>query len=644
MIISLQSYVRRGKHKLRDLASDPKLHLYTRAAAHFFAGFGLSAASLNHGALPLPMGFVFACTGWSATLVAAGGALGYLVFWGVAGQQGLLWLLAGLLVTLLLGDHRITAETPLLLPALAGLIVSASGVTFQTWLGDTASVGMYLLRVSLGAGSAWLFTGVLRGRNPILDWLACCLAVLSLAQIAPIPQLSLGVLAAGALAVVGAFPAVALAGLALDLSGITPVSMTAVLCGSYLIRFLPRYPRWLGAAAPTLVYLLVMGLNQQLAFIPLPALLLGSVVGIFLPAPTKLPNRRGETGVAQVRLEMAAGVLAQTEQLLLEVPEIPVDEDALVVRAAEQACGGCPCRKSCKDSRRIGQLPAAVLHKPLLTEEELPIVCRKSGRFLAQLHRSQEQLRSIRADRERQREYRSAVIQQYRFLSEYLQELSDGLARHTEGLAPCFEPQVHVYGNRPAADNGDRCVMFAGTQCRYYVLLCDGMGTGLGAVQEGRTAAELLRRLLTAGYPADHALQSLNSLCALRSRAGAVTVDLLEIQLETGKGFLYKWGAAPSYMVTAYGAEKIGTAGPPPGLSVTDCRETAYRLSLRRGEILVLASDGVGEEEALHCCLEMVGSSPGELARTLLTRSQLGGEDDATVVTVRLGQRGFDSH
>lgn len=641
MMIPLQSYVRRGKHKLRDLALNPRVQLYARVAAHFLAGFGLSAASLNNGPLPLSMGLVCACTGWSAVLVAAGSALGYFIFWGAAGQQGILWILAGLLLALCLGEQRITIQTPLLLPALAGLIVSASGLVFQTWFGDTTSIGAYLVRIGIGAGSVWLFVRVLRGRNPIQDWLACSLAVLALAQIVPIPQISLGVVAAGALAVVGAFPAAVLAGLALDLAGITSVSMTAVMCGSYLIRFVPRYPKWVGALMPVSAYLLVMSLSRNLDISPLIGLLLGGIIGIFLPSPTKLPNRRGETGVAQVRLEMAAGVLAQTEQLLLEVSDIPIDEDALVARAAEQACNSCPCRKNCKDSPRIAQLPSVVLHKPLLTGEELPIVCRKNGRFLAQLHRSQEQLRSIRADRERQREYRAAVVQQYRFLSEYLQDLSDGLARKTEGYSACYEPQVQVYGNRPAPDNGDRCVMFAGTQCRYYVLLCDGMGTGLGAVQEGKTAADLLRRLLTAGYPADYALQSLNSLCALRNRAGAVTVDLLELQLETGKAFIYKWGAAPSYLVSKLGAEKIGTAGPPPGLSVTDCREMTYRLSLRRGETLLLVSDGVGEEEALHRCIKMVEASPGELARALLTCSQLGGEDDATVVTVQLGQKGF---
>lgn len=641
MMISLQSYVRQGKRKLRDLALDPRIHLYARAGAFLLAGFVLSAASLGNQFLPLSMGLVFACSGWSAVLSALGGGLGYWVFWGSAGYQGLLWLILGLTVSLLLGDRRIIRQTPLLLPALSGLVVSAAGVLFQTWLADTAPVGIYLLRVALGAGSAWLFSRVLQGRNPILDWLACGLAVLALAQIAPFSCLSFGVVAAGSLAVIGAFPAAALSGLALDLAGVSPVSMTAVVCGSYLVRFLPRYPKFLCAAAPASVYLLVMNISQRLDLIPLPALLLGGIIGIFLPSPTKLPNRRGETGVAQVRLEMAAGVLSQTEQLLLESPDIPVDEDALVERAAEQACSGCPCRKNCKDSRRISQLPAAILYKPLLSTEELPIICRKSGRFLAQLHRSQEQLRSIRADRERQKEYRAAMLQQYRFLAEYLQDLSDSLARRTEGIKPYYEPLVQVYGNRPEDSNGDRCLMFAGTQCRYFVLLCDGMGTGLGAVQEGKTAANILRRLLTAGYPTDYALQSLNSLCALRSRAGAVTVDLLELQLDTGKAMIYKWGAAPSYLVSKLGAEKIGTAGPPPGLSVTDGRESVYRLSLRRGEILMLVSDGVGEEDALRCCLEMTDASPGELARAMLTCGQLSGEDDATVVTVRLGSKGF---
>lgn len=635
-MIPLQSYVRQGRHVLRRWALDPRVHTTGRALAYVLAGFCLSAASLGNVPLPLALGLVAACDRWQALLAALGSSLGYLVFWTQDAWNCQIWLGLGLLATLLLRMLPIARQAQLLVPSVMGLTVAACGVVFQLVLEDQTPVLLYFLQVALAVASTWLFGRVLQGRNPILDWLACGLGVLALAQIMPIPYLGFGFVAAGLLACCAAFPAAALAGLALDLAQVTPVPMTAVMTCAYLVRLLPRYPKWLWALAPGTLYISVMGLCNQWDLYPLPGLILGGIVGAWLPGPARTSYRRGETGVAQVRLEMASGVLAQTQQLLLEVQQTPVDEDALVSRAAERACSGCPYRKSCKDSKRIGLLSGVLLHKPLLNAEELPITCRKSGRFLAELHRSQEQLSSIRADRERQREYRLAVTQQYRFLAEYLQSLSDQLARKHSTLPACYGPEVHCCGNRPEWENGDRCLRFAGPGCRYYVVLCDGMGTGLGAVQEGKTAGTMLRRLLTAGYPAEHALQSLNSLCALRERAGAVTVDLVELQLDTGKASLYKWGAAPSYLVAVTGVEKLGTAGPPPGIAVTDEAQVTRNLSLRRGQILVLASDGIPEDEALRCCAEHKNSGPEELAVTVLTCAHHSGEDDATVITIRL--------
>ena len=636
---TIQTYVQQGRHTLRKWAMNPKTQTGLRTGFHVLAGLLLSAGSLSNAPLPLAMGLMCACTGWAAVFVGLGGAAGYLLFWGSAGYPSLFWMLTGLVLTLLLADRKLLQSAPLLLPVTAGLLVAAAGVLFQVLTGEGVPLPVYLIQVSLAIAVTWLFTLVLRGRNPILDWLACGIGVLALAQVVPIPYLGLGYIAAGALSVAASFPATALAGLALDLSQVTSVPMTAVMALSYLVRFLPRYPKLICRLSPALVYIVVMYLCGKTDFYPLPGLLLGGFLGAYLPGPVKASHRRGETGVAQVRLEMAAGVLSQTQQLLLEVPKIPVDEGALVTRAAERACSNCAYRKTCKDTRRIGQLPDAILHKPLLHTDELPIICRKSGRFLAELHRSQEQLRSIQADRERQREYRAAVIQQYQFLSEFLQDLSDQLSRRSSSVQEFYSPQVWVYGNRPEADNGDRCIRFAGTGCKYYVLLCDGMGTGMGAVQEGKNAANLLRRLLTAGHPAQYALRSLNAICALRDRAGVVTVDLAEIELDNGKTVLYKWGAAPSYLICQTGTEKIGTATPPPGLSVTDYQETSHRLTLRTQQLLVLVSDGVSDEEACRCCCDSQGQTPGELAARMLSFSRLGGEDDATVVMIRLEEK-----
>ena len=635
-MIVIESYMRRGRHILRRWLLDPRVHILLRTAGYLAAGFALSAASLGQRILPLSLALVCACSGWPAVLSALGGIMGYRIFWG-PGQQPVLWLTAGLLSALLLGKRRLSRDTPLLMSAISGLIVASCGVLFQNLGLEDSPISLYIIRVALAMGATRLFTQVRRGRNPILEWLACGLGVLALVQIAPTKWFSLGFLAAGILSSVGAFPAVAIAGLALDLAQVTIVPMTAVLVLAYLPRLLPRSIGIGGRLAPGATYFLIMWLCNTWDLYPLPALILGSVIGGFLPVPGKIPHRRGETGTAQVRLELAAGVLTQTQQLLAEAPEAPVDEDALVTRAAERACGNCPNRKNCKETQRLGLLPGTLLHKPLLQIEELPIICRKSGRFLAELHRSQEHLRSIRADRERQREYRAAVEQQYRFLSDFLRELSDGLSRRTE-QPNIYTPRVAVFGNRPEEENGDRCLRFAGTEGRYYVLLCDGMGTGLGAIQEGREAGQILRRLLSVGYPAEYALRSVNSICALRDRAGAVTVDLAEIQLHSGKVTLYKWGAVPSYLIGGVGVEKIGAATPPPGLSVTDYRESVDKLSLRRGQLLVMVSDGIGETEALRCCMGNIGKTPGQIATALLTAAQPGPQDDATVVMISLEQ------
>ncbi|MFR3324792.1 MAG: SpoIIE family protein phosphatase [Oscillospiraceae bacterium] len=134
--------------------------------------------------------------------------------------------------------------------------------------------------------------------------------------------------------------------------------------------------------------------------------------------------------------------------------------------------------------------------------------------------------------------------------------LADDLPRRGQRPRAWFRAEAAARSRSKELANGDRCLAFPGPECRYYVLLCDGMGTGLGAAQEGQSAGSLLRQMLTAGFPAAHALRTLNSILALRGSAGAVTVDLAELYLDTGHATLYKWGAAPSWLLRRGSAEK----------------------------------------------------------------------------------------
>lgn len=633
MIASMETYLRRGRRTCQRLLLNPKIRTGGVVLLCGGSGFLLSAASLGNYPQPLAMGLILAMSGWHAAVMSLGAMLGYWVFWGIAGLQGLVWSASGGLLALLLARH-IPEEQPLIFPAISAFLTALTGLLFQLVLRDTVPVPVYFLRILLAAGAGLLFPVALGRRTAVTDWLVGGVAVLALAQASPVPYLGLGYLAAGALAVGSAFPAAVLGGLGLDLAQVTRIPMTAVLCLAGVIRMIPFERKWMRCLAPGAAGLVVMAICGIRDYTPLPGLILGGGLGMLMPPSQETARRRGETGLAQVRLELGAEVLGATQQLFLETAPPPVDASAVLQKVRQRACGSCSARNSCPQQ---SSLDISLLQNPLDAQ------CRKSGRLIPELRRGQEQLKLLKADSARQSEYRAAMVQQYQFLGDFLRRLADDLPRRGQRPRAWFRAEAAARSRSKELANGDRCLAFPGPECRYYVLLCDGMGTGLGAAQEGQSAISLLRQMLTAGFPAAHALRTLNSILALRGSAGAVTVDLAELYLDTGHATLYKWGAAPSWLLRRGSAEKIGTATPPPGISVTESRETVEKLSLRRGEALVLLSDGVDGEGISRRSDLTPDMPPGELAAKILEYGRGKQMDDATAAVIRLRPASLES-
>ena len=630
----VETYLRRGQRQLEHLALNPKVRSVAAVILCVGSGFLLSAIGLGNQPQPVAMGLICSAVGWQALLMTIGAMLGYPTFWGSAGNQGIVWSAAGGLLAMLVGQKQESREQPLMIPGIASFLSLVTGLGFRFLLGQQVPLLQFPVQTSVALFSGILFTQAARCRDAITDWLIAGVSVLALAKVSLGPYLVLGHLAAGVLAVGAAFPAAALAGLALDLSRLTRVPMTAVMCFAYFLRMIPFDRKWKRCAAPATAYILIAmasGIRDPSA---LPGLALGGALGALLPPKPQIAHRRGETGVAQVRLELSAGVFSSVQQRILEIKPPPIDRKALLERARERACSGCTMRRTCSQSRSFS---LDLLESPLEAD------CRKQGRLVPELRRAREQLRILQADRKRQGEYRAALAQQYQFLSIYLRNLSDRLPRRAEEPRVEFRIELSSRSRSREDANGDRCFAFSGSDCRYFVMLCDGMGTGLGAAQEGESAGKLLRQTLLAGFPPEHALKTLNSLLALQAKAGAVSVDLAEIFLETGIVHIYKWGAAASWILNRRGAEKIGTATPPPGISVEESCMAVEKLSLRRGEVLILVSDGVAEETVQSLTGESVDGPLGELAAKLLDKGSSGGEDDATAVLIRLRSVGLST-
>ena len=626
------AYLETLRRRLDRPAAQKKLKTVASAAA----GFLLSAASLANRAVPLSLGLLCAAPpGIYAAAVALGGCIGYTLFWGEA--QCLAWMGAGFLAVSAAGKSPPDRQHSLLLPALAAVVASGCGLAFLLLLGDSTPVGIYLLRVAVSCGSTACFRFWRSQPKGPAGWLVCGLSTLALAQIAPAKYLGLGYLACGFACTRLPLPMAVLAGLGVDLAGVTPIPMTAVMCLGFLPRMLPGHRKWLPGLYPALAYWLVIVLLGRWDPLPLPGLFLGGIGGVLFPAQPLPPgtlSRKGPSGLARTRLEQAADALLALEHSLLLAREGEIDLRALLQRAFGESCDTCPERKGCKARRTLAVLPPEILIRPGLQASDLPSGCKKPQRLLGQLRREQAALRAIKADRARQRSYRSALADQYRFVSAYLRTLSGSLCAAHPRKKPRFRPEIGVSTCTLETTGGDRWMRLSPVEDTCFFLLCDGMGTGEGAARDAEEAMDLICRLLQAGFSPEQALQCFNSISALGFSGGSATVDLVQLDLCSAAVTLYKWGAGASYLLHSGQLKKIGTAGPPPGLS-QQARHGEYRLSLGGEDVLILLSDGAGAEGLARPQWDLANPAAGELAASILANG-VHREDDATVAVIRL--------
>lgn len=216
--------------------------------------------------------------------------------------------------------------------------------------------------------------------------------------------------------------------------------------------------------------------------------------------------------------------------------------------------------------------------------------------------------------------------------SEPLMAVAGAASRHKEGQTV----------------SGDTGAWFKHDDGALYVLLCDGMGAGRLAQRESALAVRLLEQFLRAGVRPENALRTVSAALALRGEEeiGFTTVDLLRVDLFTGEGAVYKYGAAPTYIKKGSSVSRITGTALPAGLAGGEGGlPDMSQLRLEAGDWIVLVSDGVtggeGDQWLRDRLSAFRGDSPRELAQTLLTEGGGQGEaaDDRTVLAIKITRR-----
>lgn len=221
----------------------------------------------------------------------------------------------------------------------------------------------------------------------------------------------------------------------------------------------------------------------------------------------------------------------------------------------------------------------------------------------------------------------------------------------TFGEKPLFTAEFGAASHAAAGQSvsGDALDQFCDTSGRAQMLLCDGMGTGRAAAVDGQMAAKLTAQLLRAGFAAESAARLVNVALGLKGaeqEAGA-TLDLLTVDLYTGRAGLFKAGAAPSFLVRGGVPRMLDGASLPMGmLDSLVGRSTTFALDA--GDWVVLVSDGALADGAdwlmqqLQLCARL-GHTPKQAAETVAdAAARRAGDkrDDITVAVLAVGKVG----
>lgn len=214
-----------------------------------------------------------------------------------------------------------------------------------------------------------------------------------------------------------------------------------------------------------------------------------------------------------------------------------------------------------------------------------------------------------------------------------------------------LEPLMAVAGVAARKKDGETVSGDAGTYFKredgtLYVLLCDGMGSGPGAGRESSLAVPPAGAVPDGGG-GDGPRPGHTEFCpgpSGRGGGGFTTVDLLQVDLFTGEGAVYKLGAAPTYVRRGSSVRRIAGSSLPAGLAPSEHAVPDHtRLRLEAGDCVLMVSDGIagtGDDAWVRERLaKFDGESPKELARSLITDSPEGATDDRTALVVRIARR-----
>lgn len=326
---------------------------------------------------------------------------------------------------------------------------------------------------------------------------------------------------------------------------------------------------------------------------------------------------------------------------------------------SSRVCRGCSLEANCwnKDSRKtynnMYELWRTMEEDGYCDHSNMPLafrqVCMRSESFLSEFKHAYELYKQNALHYGEALCGRGIMARQYNEISNVISMLSHEVetgyclsepaeARWQAVVTVCQEPK------QGQAVCGDTLLHFRRDN-KYFVILCDGMGSGDAAMSESRLTARLFSEFLKAGFEKETAVNMINSALALKAdQESFSTVDLLEIDLETGVCEFLKIGSAQSFLKTKSNIEVISSKALPVGI-LENIEVAGQQRELKPGDVILMVSDGVGEagsgvlkNDWIKKLLMMENRNDEELSKLILVgaKARMKFSDDMTCAVIRI--------
>lgn len=185
---------------------------------------------------------------------------------------------------------------------------------------------------------------------------------------------------------------------------------------------------------------------------------------------------------------------------------------------------------------------------------------------------------------------------------------------------------------------GDCYEYFTDSAGVLYVILSDGMGNGSRARVDSAMACSVLSKLIKCGVSIKTALETVNTVLMVKSADESfATLDICQIDLNSGEGVVYKAGAATTYIKSEDKLVRAALSSAPAGLG-GQLSVPAQKFTVSKGDVIVMMTDGAAPDEQWLSRELSQRVEPAELSERIAKAARMDRtrDDDISVISLVL--------